>query len=91
MRTSQQSIDGRGGLGIFAVMANAISNPGRHYEAPAHEDLPIEAQVRRSGVMERLDRWFWRQRQRDVEAYLSKASDVFGLEARIRTLGRAHG
>ena len=86
MRTSQQSNDGRGGFGIFARMANALMNPGANYEASAHADLPIEVHARRTSLLDRLDRWFWRQRQLDVEAYLSEASDVFELESRIRTL-----
>src|SRR5215471_18099378 len=38
---------------------------------------------------ERLDAWFARQRQREREAYLAEASDIFDLEERIRRLERS--
>ena len=44
--------------------------------------------MRRRGFLERLDHWFWAQQQRDLEAYLAKATDVYDLEARIRAIER---
>lgn len=39
--------------------------------------------------LDRLDHWFWRQRQKDVEQYLASSHDRFELEARLRELDRA--
>jgi hypothetical protein len=50
--------------------------------------VPAKALARRRGLFERLDHWFWRQHQHDIEAYLAKATDVYDLEARIRALER---
>ncbi len=35
-----------------------------------------------------LDRWLWKQHQRETEAWLARAVDVHDLEARIRHLER---
>jgi len=42
-------------------------------------------------ILERLDRWFWRQQLRERELYLSGAQDIFDLEDRIRRLERSVG
>jgi len=39
----------------------------------------------------RLDNWFWRQQQRQREAYLAQATDIFDLEERMRRLERSGG
>jgi len=39
--------------------------------------------------LERLDDWLARQRQREREAYLGEAKDIFDLEQRIRRLERS--
>jgi hypothetical protein len=41
-----------------------------------------------AGWLARLDDWFARRRERDRDAWLAGAKDVFELEARIRDLGR---
>lgn len=41
-----------------------------------------------AGWLERLDAWYWRQEQKEREAYLAKARDVFDLERRIEALDR---
>lgn len=38
-----------------------------------------------------IERAFWRMRQRDVERYLAKSSDLVDLERRIRDLERGRG
>jgi hypothetical protein len=43
---------------------------------------------RRGSLLERLDRWLWSLQQRDIEAYLAQATDVFDLEARMHALAR---
>lgn len=80
-------------LGVFALIATAlaIKPPGpdaldRGYlaaAAPAAEDRPP-----RRSWLDRLDQWLWKCEQRDVEAHLAKAKDVYDLEARIRDLER---
>jgi len=40
-------------------------------------------------LFERLDAWFWRQRQRAQEAYLAQSHDVFEVERRMRNLERS--
>ena len=42
----------------------------------------------RQTLLERLDTWFWRQAQKDREAYLARSADVFDLERRIKALER---
>jgi hypothetical protein len=39
-------------------------------------------------ALDRLDRWFWRQRQKDREQYLARATDVADVERRLRDLER---
>ncbi len=43
------------------------------------------------GLLERIDRWLWRQQVRDREAYLAKAQDIFELEDRMRRIERMVG
>ena len=35
-----------------------------------------------------LERWFWSQQQRDIEAYLARSADIHDLEERMRNLER---
>jgi Protein of unknown function (DUF3563) len=44
-----------------------------------------------SRLLERLDAWFWRNRQSAREAYLAQSADVFEVERRIRALERRVG
>jgi hypothetical protein len=37
-------------------------------------------------IWDRLDRWFWRQEQRRLEAYLGTSTDLVELEQRMRAL-----
>jgi hypothetical protein len=88
-------LDDVGGLDIFILMARALTPPGMTPEPGAYRDrydVPAVAPVKplppKRGWMERLDRWFWRHRQRDLEAYLAQSSDIYDLETRIRALER---
>lgn len=54
---------------------------------PVREVAAVET-APRSGFLDRLDAWFWRQAQKEQEAYLAKSRDVFDLERRIRALER---
>ena len=54
-----------------------------------HQLESVDLQVARSDdLFASLDRWLWKQRQRETEAWLAQASDVHDLEARIRHLER---
>jgi hypothetical protein len=44
---------------------------------------------RKIGFLERLDRWFWAQQQRDLEAYLAQSADIHDLEQRMKNLERS--
>jgi hypothetical protein len=81
------------GLGVFPLLAKALTFPARQANALGHREAvaaPASATtpVRRRGFLERLDRWFWAQQQRDLEAYLARATDVYDLEARIHAIER---
>jgi uncharacterized protein DUF3563 len=40
-------------------------------------------------LLQRLDRWLWRQEQKGHERYLAQATDRFDLERRMRHIDRA--
>jgi hypothetical protein len=44
--------------------------------------------ARGPGLLDRLDRWFWRQEQKARDDYLATSADVFELERRIEALDR---
>ena len=85
------------GLGIFLVIASALA------PAPFQPDFNArwpdvakeaatsagETRPRKRGWLERLDRWFWAQQQRDIEAYLARSEDIHDLEQRMRNLERS--
>ena len=73
MRTNRMLSDDVGGLDIFMLMARALTPPGMtpqpgaywdRYDVPA---TPVEPSPPKLGWAERLERWFWRQRQRDLK------------------------
>ncbi len=95
MRTNRMLLDDVGGLDIFILMARALTPPGMMRQPGEHWDrhdapaaAPVKPRAPKRGWMERLEHWFWRQRQRDLEAYLAQATDVHDLETRIRALER---
>lgn len=55
-------------------------------------DVPAATAPRKpaaqSGLLERIDDWFWQLRQRDVNAYLARSQNVYELEQRMRDLER---
>jgi len=67
-----------------------IFDPLRREREPENR-LTRPAGTRSSGILERIDRWFWRQQMRDREAYLAGAQDIFELEERLRRLERSVG
>ena len=53
---------------------------------------PVAApQSARISLFERLERWMYRQQQRDRESWLSGSRGIFELEDRIRQLERSVG
>jgi hypothetical protein len=71
------------------LLGDAIMPQPRRGDRGARRSKPATAGAR--NLLDSLDTWFWRQRQRADEAYLAQSQDVFELERRIRTLERAAG
>jgi len=93
MRTCHLSVNDPAGLGIFPLIAKALMFLPPQAEAferrdAAASDLPAALPERRRGWLDRLEHWLWRQEQREIEAYLAKATDIYDLEARLRTIDR---
>jgi hypothetical protein len=93
MRAHRLSMTHPAGQGVFPLLAKALVFPTFHSDVIEHKDAVATSALaktpeRRRGFLERLERWFWAQQQRDLEAYLAKSSDVYDLEARIRVLER---
>lgn len=80
-------------LGVFALIATALAIKPLGIDAIERGDLTpakadAEARPARRTLLDRLDHWFWKHEQREVEAHLAKSKDVYDLEARIRDLER---
>ena len=102
MRNDPVPLHNPGGLGIFDVMAKALAPPPFRpdfrarwdRQNPATPATPAKAPAggqrpaARRGLLERLELWFWSQRQRDLEAYLARSADIHDLESRMRNLER---
>jgi hypothetical protein len=73
-----------GGLGRRNTAARRGGSPAK---APA-KAVAKSAEAPRLPWLDRLDAWFWRQEQKDREAYLARSRDVFELERRIELLDR---
>jgi len=80
----------RANLMLRESMAGAAA--GSSVSVPASAPRTPEAAARpaapRRGLLERLDDWFWHQREREIAAYLGKSQNVFELEQRMRDLER---
>lgn len=102
MRNDRFPLQDPGGLGIFLVMARALApasfqpdfrtrwerrDPSPAASSSVAKTSPL-ASPRKLTLMERLDRWFWAQQQRDIEAYLARSADIHDLEERMRNLER---
>jgi len=60
--------------------------PDRVDDTSGKPALPVR---RKAGFLERLDRWFWAQQQRDLESYLARSADIHDLEQRMRNIERS--
>jgi len=58
------------------------------FAAPSVRGEPPAPPARRDGLLDRLDLWFSRARQRDVESYLAQSHDACEVERRLRDLER---
>jgi hypothetical protein len=79
MRTHRLSLTDPAGLGLFTVFAKALAFLPPQTGSVARRDaavtaVPEKTPVPRRGWFERLEYWFWMQQQRDLEAYLAKAT-----------------
>ena len=74
------------------LTANAISAAPdaefREDREPAGSRPEGESQASKLGLLERIDHWLWRLEQREIEARLAEATDIYDLEVRIRELER---
>jgi len=74
------------GMSPVPAQARQLELPLEPMASPAPK--PTRTSRRDPRLLEKLDQWFWRQRQREREAYLAQAHDLFDLEARMRALDR---
>ena len=51
----------------------------------------VLSELGRGGLFDRIDAWFWRQEQKELEAWLAQSRSVFELERRIRDIGQGAG
>lgn len=77
---------------LYAAVAGVPPMPPKRRQARG-TGTPVaragnRAAAPRRTLLERLDGWYWRQMQKDREAYLAEASDVFDLERRIDAIER---
>jgi len=89
-------------LGVLDVIAEGLGRP-RPRNKPSQQGWfarlggklwrrqlrGVDAYIERAeSVSAALDRWLWKQRMRETEAWLAQSNDVFELEARLRELER---
>ena len=77
---------------LYAAIAGVPPMPQRRRQ-PRERGTPVARAAkgiatRSPTLLERLDAWFWRQEQKDREAYLAGSADVFDLERRIDAIER---
>lgn len=76
---------------LYTLMAQSLGRPpqrARAAGASGRKTLAAAEMPRRIGILDRLDQWFWRQEQKDRDAYLAGSADVFELERRIEAMER---
>jgi hypothetical protein len=75
---------------LFSLFAAGLSAPPAteppRCDAPAVSGKPP---VRGGSLLDRLDRWLWKARQRDLERALTFATDVVDVERRLRERERS--
>ena len=77
---------------LYTAITGAPPLPHRRREAARSDTPSVKPKSRerapRATLLDRLDAWFWRQMQKEREAYLARATDVFDLERRIDAIER---
>ena len=75
---------------MYTLIADILGRPAGAPSAatarPEREHAAPTKPVRK--LVERVDRWFWRQEQKARDDYLAASADVFELERRIEALYR---
>jgi hypothetical protein len=80
------------------MRANLLTNPPLAGAGAPSFSLPMAAprlpaatprnRVPKPGLFQRIDDWFWRQREREIAVYLATSQNVYELEQRMRDLSR---
>ena len=78
---------------VFVLMAKGMAMQPLGHEsmelrARSSDPPAAKSEEPRRGLLDRLDRWFWKREQQATEAYLAASTDIYDLEARIRYLER---
>lgn len=84
MKATGFLLDDPGLSGAWAKLTQALIFDPLRREAGAPKQRSV-------GFFDRLDGWFWRQAQREQEAYLAGSRDIYDLEQRMRRLERSGG
>ena len=84
MESNGYDVRDRSWVGILAALTYGILNRG----GPAGNPAKVTAHptARASGLLDRLDTWFWKQELANREAFLAKSADIVELEQRMRWL-----
>jgi hypothetical protein len=88
----------------FAILTEALSasKSPREFRRDVDQRSPTAAvasssptvaapQPLRRSLIDRLDHWFWSQRQRSFERQLAQCNDIYELEAQMRSFERPSG
>ena len=75
------------------LTANALAGETPRAELAEHPEpspgVPEgEREDAKPGLLDRLDHWFWTLEQRELEARLAEATDIYDLEQRMREIER---
>ena len=76
---------------LYTLLAEGLgqgSQSAQHESPGRHVDAPAPSSTAKRSLLERLDDWLWRLKQRDRERYLAGAKDVFELEQRMQAYER---
>ena len=85
------SMDKERKIDIFSVLANALLYPLTDFRSGRRRDdgaTETAGTRRKRGLFTRFEHWVNTVRQRDIEAYLAQATDIYDLEARLRAMER---
>jgi hypothetical protein len=93
MRANQLALNESRALCLYSSIAEGLRLPRSGSDRSEYRDTratqaPVEARPNGRGLLERFNHWLWTLHQRDIEAYLAKATDAHDLEVRIRELER---